>query len=173
MTINFTEWNKATSELPWGVQTVMLDTLKMVAEEQITLVYGADYFDGSPCLVNAVANLTTAGGGRGVPLSEFNDLVCAFDDINNMLLGRGINISKNVSPLAAEILIKNFGTLKEKPVESAVNHAMQREAFDNNVYREPSDEEMARDLFNALSTPCIEEVDLPTGVNKENENEYL
>lgn len=152
MSDHFQNWHSATADLPWGVQTVMFDTLQAVADGQVRLVHGADYKDGSPCLVNAVANMTEAGGGKGVPSSKFSNLVGAFDHINRFLQGEGVNEDDGfVSPLAAEILLRNFGQLKNKPVAAAVSEAVAPVAFETGVYKEPSDEELTRDWLNALS----------------------
>lgn len=155
MSIEFDNWTKATEDLPWGVQSVMYDTLLLVADGKVNLAYGTDYAGKSPCLVNAVAAMTEAGGGRGVPVSKFSSLVSAFDTINSALHQQGINDTQLVSPLAAEILIRNFGRLKDKPLETAVNEAVAPIAFEKGIIPERSDEDLTRDWLNALSTDHI------------------
>lgn len=170
--INFKPWTKATANLPWGVQRVFLETLKGVADEQVTLAYGRDYTDGgNPCLVNAVGAMLTAGGGKGIPGRYFGDMVTAFDSINRDMYRRGINTDETVSPIAAEILIRNFGELKEQPVADAVDEATKNEAFANNIYVEPSDADLTRDWLNSLSDKAVCESDLVTDPEKINEIE--
>lgn len=157
-------WNKATTELPWGVQSVFYETLKAVEAGQIKLTYGADYSSGSPCLVNAAATmLQSIGGvgGVGVPSNNFSNLVRAFDAINNALYRGGVNDSNSiVSPLAADILLHNFGKLKDQPIPEMVDEATKGEAFANNIYREPSDADLTRDWLNALEKDAVCNIDL-------------
>lgn len=156
-----TRWTHATGSAPWGVQHVLRDTLQAVADEQVTLAYNADYRDGSPCLINAAATMLSSisgEGGQGKPSAHFGSIVSAFDRVNSMLEGRGVNTTPGfVSPLAAEILVANFGELKEKPIQAAVSEAMATEAFSNKVFVEPSDEDITRDWLNALAGNCISE----------------
>lgn len=149
---SFKDWTDATAELPWGVQKVMHDTLTLVSESKVTLAYGADYSKGSPCLVNAVAQMTQAGGGNGTPMAYFASLVGQFDRINQWLYKEGVNEEPNiVSPLAAEILLRHFAPLKEQPLEKAVDEAIEPAAFETGTYREPTDEELTRDWLNCLN----------------------
>lgn len=147
-------WHAATSALPYGVQNVFLDVLGLVADEQKKdLVYGADYRDGGACLVNAAGNMLTSSGGNGIPSLYFGDVVSAFDSINSLLFDEGVNTTKFVSPLAAEILMQWFGERKEAPDLEAIDAAKQ-EAFAKNLpYREPSDAEMAEAFQNMLNNP--------------------
>lgn len=156
-------WTKATTNLPWGVQTVFKDTLQAVADEQVTMVYGADYKSGSPCLVNATAHLLeklNGNGGSGKPSHYFNEVVSSFDAANRLIAA---NYSKSiegiVSPFAADILIHNFGKMKDKPIASSVHDAVKNEAFAEHIYHEPTDEDLTREWVNALSKPCTSEDD--------------
>lgn len=119
--INFQAWSNATAELPWGVQQAFHTALSLASEEKLTLTYGADYgTDNAPCLVNATATMlavTNGQGGHGKPSKYFRAVVNEFDRLNQVLAQLKVNTETcTVSPLAAEILIANFGTLKEKPV---------------------------------------------------------
>lgn len=158
MTIDFDAWTKATGDLKWGVQRVFIETLKAVEAEQTTLAYGADYKNGNPCLVNAVATMLNAANGMGgpsIPSTHFGAVVSQFDRLNSAFCEHGINSTPGVvSPLAAEILLKHFGPLKEPKLNEQVNDAMSNETFANAIYVEPSDEDMARDFLTALSDKC-------------------
>jgi hypothetical protein len=148
------DWNTATSNLPWGVQRVFMETLEAVKDEKIHLVWGRDYRDGKPCLVNAVASMLTTGGGHGVPMDKFRDVVAAFDSLNYQLRHQGVNADGYVSPLAAEILIRNFGELKPEPdIDTSTVGELSHGA-----YIEPTDEEMAQDFLNAMTAPAPEEI---------------
>ena len=152
------QWKQVTGDLPWGVQQVLKSTLELVQEEQVHLVYGQDYREGKPCLINAAATMLAANagvGGSGIPSQYFGDLVRNFDAINRELESSKINDGSGyVSPLAAEVLLRNFGELKEKPVSNAVDEAMASAAFAADIpYREPSDADMARDFMNMMKAP--------------------
>lgn len=148
------DWNTATANLPWGVQRVFLSTLESVKDEQIHLVWGKDYRDGKPCLVNAVASMLTTGGGHGIPMDKFRDVVTAFDSLNSQLRKQGVNTDGYVSSLAAEILIRNFGELKPEPeVDTSTVGELS-----NGAYIESTDEEMAQDFLNAMTAPGPEAV---------------
>lgn len=173
----WTNWNKATTDIPWGVQKVFHDVFTLAEQAKTTLIYGSDYRDGSPCLVNTVGVMLKATGGEGgsgLPMSHFGTIVSLFDRINEELYTRGVNDrSGYVSPLAAELFLYHFGELKDKPVETAVNEAMAPEAFANGVYVEPSDEDLARDMIEAFmkEAPC--EIDLGTLSSGSNESETI
>lgn len=146
-----TQWTGATAELSWGVAKVFRDALTLVADEKVTLVYGADYLNGRPCLVNSVGQMLQTGGGRGIPSHQFGPVVSLFDQINGALEIDGVNTTdRTVSPLAAEILLRHFAPEKEQTMESKVQQAMSAEAFGQNVYTEPTDEDVARDWLNSL-----------------------
>ena len=166
---NFQSWTKVTSDLPWGVQAVFKDTLQAVADDQIKLTYSADYSNGSPCLVNAAATMlgSIAGkGGTGVPSNAFPELVRAFDAINRTLHEEGVNDDDHtVSPLAAEILIRNFGAMKDQPIADMVDEATKGEAYAQHQYREPSDSDLTRDWLNALEKDAV--CDLSTILHNE------
>lgn len=154
-------WFKATSELPWGVQRVLHDTLTLVGEGKVKLVHSADYSNGSPCLVNAVGQMLTAGGGNGIPTAYFGPLVGLFDSINRHFQSvPGYNASGDlvVSPGVGEILVQWFAPLKEQPLEAMVDEATQMEAFANHVYVEPKDEDIMRDWLNAVEKEAQIEV---------------
>lgn len=142
------KWSTATGNLKWGVQRVFLETLHAVKDNDTHLVWGADYRDGKPCLVNAVASMLTTSGGHGIPMAKFNEVVSLFDTINQELRKDGVNTDGYVSPLAAEILIRNFGELKPEPAPETLV-----EMSHGAVYVEPTDEELAQDWLNSMTAP--------------------
>ena len=154
------DWNAATANLPWGVQDVFRSTLESVKDEQINLVYGADYANGSPCLINATAVMLgkiNGEGGSGKPSAFFGPVVSAFDNANRDIASKLLPSQHTpglVSPIAAEILLGAFGAMKDKPIASSINEAMANEAFATGTYVEPSDDDMAREWLLALSAPC-------------------
>lgn len=151
---HLTAWSKATANLKYGVQRVFHDVFVLASEGKTHLVYGSDYNGGFPCLVNTVGSMLTTGGGHGVPSSNFAEVVREFDSINRILKTEGVNTEVGkVSPMAAEIFLQYFAPIKEKPIEDAVNEATKNEAFAQNIpYREPSDDDLARDLIEAFMT---------------------
>lgn len=158
---NLAKWTQVTSELPWGVQRVLHDTLSLVAEDKVHLVHSADYSNGSPCLINAVGQMLTTGGGKGIPARYFANLVILFDNINQefeKIPGYNDPSTRMVSPAVGEVLLRNFAPLKDKPVSDAVDEAMAMEAFANHVYVEPSDADFARDWLNALQEETTADV---------------
>lgn len=155
-------WFQATADLPWGVQRVLHDTLNLVAEGKVTLVHSKDYSNGSPCLINAVGQMLTSGGGNGIPTQYFGQLVGLFDRINQHFQSvPGYNDEGYyVSPNTAEILLHWFAPLKNQPLSDAVNEATQMEAFANHIYVEPSDADLMRDWLNALEREGVTETSL-------------
>lgn len=154
------EWNKATGDLPYGVQKVFKDVLTLVAEDKKKdLVYGMDYGDGGACLVNSASNMLTAhaneneGGGHGIPTAHFGEVVRLFDRINSLLKQEGVNTTSKVSPLAADILLRWFGPEKQPPAVEDIEEAKAKAFADNIPYTEPSDEEMQADFLAALTNP--------------------
>lgn len=161
-------WTQATSEIPWGVQRTLVDTLTLVGEEKIQLVHGADYRNGKPCLINAVAQMTTVGGGQGIPSANFGRLVGCFDRLNAQFVESKVNANDGyVSPLAAEILLKNFGPLKartENKVDDATLKDLIRKQAETAVmdapYSEPTDAEMMSAWQDAISKPTTQAPEL-------------
>lgn len=146
------KWNQATSELPWGVQRVLYDTLNLVAEGKVTLVHGTDYSNGSPCLINAVGQMLTSGGGRGIPTQYFGNLVSLFDRINREFMSvPGHNTDSKVSPAVAEVLVHWFAPLKDEPIPGTEDEAAAMEVFASQSYIEPSDADMMSDWLLAVS----------------------
>lgn len=148
------QWEKVTAELPWGVQQVLHDTLELVAEGKVHLVWGHDYSGNHPCLINSVAQMLSANqgeGGNGIPMQYFAPLVGTFDQINSQLKKQGVNKDFYVSPMAADVLLRYFAPLKPKPIEESVNEAMQMEAFANNVNVHPDATDATRDWLNSLA----------------------
>lgn len=152
-TINFDAWNKATGDLLPGQQAVFLDVLNLVSEGKAHLVWGADYRDGKPCLVNAVGQMLSTSGGHGIPMQQFGDVVSEFDRLNARMHEQGINENGYVSPLAADILIRNFGEIKPMVVteETEVVEPVK-------PYVEPTDEQFMSAWLDAMKAPAPSEV---------------
>ncbi len=152
MTINFASWTEATANLSWGAQNAMYTSLELAAEGKIDLVYGSDYVDGKPCLVNSVGQMLEVGGGQGIPSANFSQVVGQFDSINRALElndnGKVNEGNQYVSPLAAEILVQNFGPLKAKPVIDDHTPDIVRDE----IIAERSDEEFTSSWLQAIST---------------------
>ncbi len=137
-----TSWNKATAELSWGVQRVFRNVFELAADGKTHLVFGRDYSNGNPCLVNTVGTMLTVGGGNGVPMAHFPDIVSLFDKINRELQKREVNEDGNlVSPLAADVFLHHFAPLKDEPVNQGSHSKVTHEA-----YVEMTDEQIAQDL---------------------------
>lgn len=146
-------WEKATADAKYGVQRVFHDVFTLAAESKTTLIYGADYRDGKPCLVNTVGTMLTTGGGLGIPSNHFGEIVSLFDQINRELENQSVNTNPGyVSPLAAEIFLRHFAPLKDAP--TTTNEVPV--APSNLPYIEPSDEEMASAVANMfmIDAPC-------------------
>ena len=152
-------WRKATGDLPWGVQRAFVDALTLVKDEKIHLVHGANYRDGKPCLVNAVAQMVTKKDSGVSPTEFAPSVVRLFDRINSALEDDGVNDAAGehagyVSSLAAEILLRNFGPLKT--VEAAEQAPPVKE---EKPYVERSDEDLAREWLASMNAPAPEAVD--------------
>jgi len=132
-----TQWKQATGELKPGVQRVFIDVLTLASEGKATLAFGTDYYKGKPCLVNAVGPMLTTGGGAGIPVTNFKDVVHLFDEINHTFAKKGINKNGQlVSDTAALVLLRNFGELKPMPVGVVFDEFVEAEAvkaLDTNV----------------------------------------
>jgi len=107
-------WNTVTGLLPWGVQRVLKDALQLVADEKITMCHGVDSYAGSPCLVNAINPLISNHAVN--PAKAYPMLVSVFDLFNTEFNKQvPTNDPWLVSPIAAETLVRNFGSLQPKP----------------------------------------------------------
>jgi len=153
--VNFEAWTKATGDLPWGVQRTLYEALGAVANSGIKMCYGANWYDGAPCLVNAVANMISADPAKVTPAQWFPHVVREFDMVNEALSMAGVNKYDNiVTPLAAEVLMANFGPLKPPPTEDDWQEAA-LEVLNSAPYVEPSDEEMAKAWAEAINHPSV------------------
>ena len=152
--MDFTAWTQATGDLLPGQQAVFLDVLNLVAEGKTHLVWGADYRDGKPCLVNAVGQMLTTGGGNSIPMQYFGNVVRQFDTLNSLMHDLGINEDGYVSPLAAEFLIRNFGEVKPI-VRTEVAESVTPEG---QPYIEPTDAEFMQSWLSAMAAPAPEDV---------------
>jgi hypothetical protein len=116
-------WHEATSEMPWGVQRVFMTALESVADGSIVMAWGSDLVNGHPCLVNSVSamiNSSTTADNSTRPSQFAPAVVQNFDRLNSLLHNRFVDAGLNpedhiVSPLAADVLLKNFGPLNEEP----------------------------------------------------------
>lgn len=144
------QWEKATHELPYGVQRVFKDVLDLVQEgKKNDLVYGADYSEQGACLVNASANMLVSGGGHGIPMAAFGDVVSLFDKINKFLENQGVNNQPGlVSPFAAEILLNWYAPLKDVPPP------VEKDSYA--LYVEPTDKEMEDAFMELLNNRPVE-----------------
>jgi hypothetical protein len=151
-----TQWELTTSKLPWGIHSVFREAFSLAADGKIKLVHGANVHDGSPCLVNSVHSMLSEK--TLTPASAFPEVVRLFDQINRELRDDGVNDHTNfVSPMAAEILLRWFAPEPPKPVENQVNEAMHTEAFAAGQYREPTDDDLAKDWLNTLKVEAAQE----------------
>ena len=133
MTGILNRWRDATGAAPWGVQRAFKTVLEAVKDNGTHLVYGRDYSDKFPCLVNTVGPMLQVGGGRGIPSAHFGNIVSAFDALNTELHRMGVNDSETlVSPLAAEIMLRHYGSLNPEP-------ELPQETL---PYTEPTDEDL-------------------------------
>lgn len=133
------KWTQVTAGLDWGKQRVLHDTLTLAAEGKIKVVYGADDYDGSPCLINAVGCMVKSQGET--PMTNEPHLVRLFDSINKWFIDKGVNtegIPGHMSPLAAEILVQYFAPLREIPSGTPVGEIPIAEPY----FVEPSDAEI-------------------------------
>jgi len=152
---NLSNWNAATTALPWGTQRVLLDALTLVYQGKTTMVYGRDYSSsGDPCLINTAAPMLaklSGEGGSGKPSKYFNAVVNAFDGINNFLENQGLNSEYGVvSPEAAHVLIKHFGKLKT--IEEATEIARRQD--ENEIVPVMEDGELLKDWLDASMNPA-------------------
>ena len=153
MTIDFTSWTTATHNLDAGPQAIFLDFLNLVSEGQAHLVYGADYRDGKPCLVNGVAQMMSHTSVS--PMSNCPQVVSAFDNMCGAMASAGLHEDAGyVSPLMADVLIQNFGDVKpivltEVPADTDVTKP--------GIYVEPSDAAMSEFML-SMTAPAPEVV---------------
>lgn len=158
MTINFDSWKRETGNLPWGVQRAMYDVVSLVADGKASLVHGANFSDGKPCLVNAIAPMIAENVHGVSPCGQYPDLVSAFDTVCSAMISKGLADDPHlVSPLMAEFLLRNFGDLKEpNAVEATESEPVEIAADAAGVYVEPSDEEFVQHLLTMGTTPVEE-----------------
>jgi hypothetical protein len=154
LTENLESWTKATGNLPWGVQGLCHDALTLAAADKVTLVHGANYYDGRPCLFNAIRQMTQQL--EQSPASFAGDVVRAFDEVNSDLKRANVNTDSNkVSPLAAEVLLHHFAPLKGAPTAEEIDRInLERESFMRNCtpYIEPTDEEVMTQWLLAIES---------------------
>jgi len=140
------KWTYTTGNLDWGKQRTLHDTLTMVSEGKVKVVFGQDDFSGSPCLINAVGCMVKSENQS--PSENEPALVGLFDRIcAEIFVPAGI-IEQHpfLSGLAADILLKNFAPLKPVPEASSIPITAK--------YKEPKDREMQADFEKMLDTPA-------------------
>lgn len=129
----FKDWYDLTSKLPAEVQNVLARTLRQVADSKLRLAYHTDYQTG--CNI----------------VDPFTELTHLFGKLNHRLYLEGVNQEPNiVSWLAAQMLLNNFGQINDKELETAVNEAMEKTAFETGI---PSTTvvDRTRDWLNSLN----------------------
>jgi hypothetical protein len=104
-------WTAATGSLTATQQRTVLDVLNLVASEDVNLVFGRDTIDGVPCLINAIGSMIKEV--NDTPAAMFPGLVQAFD-VRCRYIDELSN-SGPVTPIMAEILIREFAALKPLP----------------------------------------------------------
>ena len=151
------EWTNAIEGLDWGIQRVLFDALQLVASDDIKMTYAADVMDGTPCLLNAVSAITVQSAHQ-TPGSFAPNVVNAFDSVNRELFTVGVNEDAHrVSPLAAEVLLRHFGPLKDAPADTTP--VDNRDAVTQFI--EPTDKQMAEEWIMAQTiTPPSDVVQL-------------
>jgi hypothetical protein len=160
--IDFSAWTAATGNLEWGAQNVIHTALELAAEGKSSIVYGADYSDGGACLVNTVGQMLAVGGGSGIPSTHFGAMVREFDRLNHEFESRRINTDhKRMSPIVAEILLANFGALKDEPENINV------------LTSNDSDEDFAAAWAAAVSTDAVPEDEIREVVDPVKELDYI
>lgn len=159
MSIDFSSWTEATANLSWGAQNVIHTALELAKDGQVKIVYGADYYDGSACLVNTVGQMLEVGGGSGIPMHHFGAMVGEFDRLNAEFARQGVNSDwRTMSPLAAEILLQHFGPLKDQPVVGPIADPIAQELPGHReIIPEVSDEDFAASWLAAVSTDAVVE----------------
>lgn len=151
--IDFTSWTRATAGLLPGQQAVFLDFLNVVADGKAHLVHGANYRDGKPCLVNGTAQMLSHGAVS--PTGAFPEVVMAFDAACAAMEAAGVDDHGGyVTPLMAEILIRNFGEVQ--PIVLTEDKETVAPT-DNGAYIEPTDAAMDEFLA-AMVAPAPEVV---------------
>lgn len=148
---SYIEWNRVTADLPWGVQTVLKDTLELVESGDVQLVWGADYSGNHACLINSVAQMLTTGGGYGIPMAHFGPLVSLFDRINRDLKVQGVNKNNYVSPLAAEVLLRYFAPIKPQPEDAKADTVEAMEHLATEFELSDEDAEYAKEWLNSVT----------------------
>lgn len=103
-------WTRATENLPSIKQRTIQDTLLLVQQGDIKIVYGSNDFKGYPCLINAIGAMVKAVSDE--PVHNEPQLVLAFDAACREIQGERFGF---VDSLTAEILVRHFGALQPLP----------------------------------------------------------
>lgn len=117
--VAMSDWRKAIQEQPWGVQHAIKTSLEVVQSGDIKMCFNADDFNGAPCLINSI-NMMLSQDSSKSPSRDYPNVVRAFDNANQLFFNKGVNKDQLVSPLGAEILLKNMGPMKEQPSDTVV-----------------------------------------------------
>jgi hypothetical protein len=130
---DFTAWTAATGNMPWG----------------------ADSYNGSPCLVNAI-NPMISKDSSASPSNFAGEVVLAFDAVNGSLfqeIGEPNADRHYVTPFVADILLQKFGLLKTKPADEPV---VEPSVMDD-PYVEKSDADLMDEWLTAATKPAEQE----------------
>lgn len=115
---DFKPWQSAVSAAPWGIQQGIKSTLELAATEDIKICYGADSKSGSPCLINALNPMIS--DDQISPAGKYPAIVRAFDTLNGEFFSTHLNGGSIMSPLVAEVLLRNLPPLKDVPEDAPV-----------------------------------------------------
>jgi len=137
--------------MPWGVQSAFRTALEAVAEGQIKMVWGADSYNGSPCLVNAINQMIHKDAAHS-PSNFAGEVVSAFDNINRKLyqaIGEPNADQNYVTPFVAEILLQKFGVMALQPQDEPIKEP----SVMDDPYVEKSDEALMTEWLTAQTKP--------------------
>jgi hypothetical protein len=153
---DFTSWTAATGSMPWGVQSAFKTALEAVADGQIKMVWGADSYNGSPCLVNAINQMIHKDAAHS-PSNFAGEVVSAFDSVNCSLykaIGEPNADSNYVTPFVAEILLQKFGVMALQPQDVEIK---KEPSVMDDPYVEKSDEALMTEWLTAQTKPEVVE----------------
>lgn len=114
-------WTDAIQTQPWGVQQAIKTSLELTASGDVKMCWGTDYnlAENAPCLINSINMMLSADANKN-PVDDYPEVVETFDSLNQHLHSKGVNNDRMVDPLAAEIMLKHMGTLKDQPENAPI-----------------------------------------------------
>lgn len=153
-----TKWTEASSKLRQGEKELLVATLDLVSQEKIRIAWGADYNDGSPCLIKANDLMLQDTQPMG---NHFNDLISTYDSINYLFRQEDINKDNFCSPIVADILIRHFAPFEySTPLPMSEDEAPTLEAY----FIEPSDESLLDSWLRTNTAPPEPNYSTPTSM---------